>query len=175
MGAWLPVSDTVLNQGDVLNDIAVPSVHPSFPEPDETGRIPLQVGQANIIILSQSCDLEQRKLRNVVVAQTYSLDEFEAANPGYRTKGKWTEVARGRVEALHLLPPTRRPEDPRSWILVDFKSIASLPVGYVERCANAAGERWRLQPPYLESLSQAFGRFFMRVALPTDPPKDFSK
>lgn len=175
MAPWLRVRSEILNQGDLLRDIAVPSVQPSFPDHDENGSIPIHVGQANIIIISQSCDLEQKKIQNVVVAQTYTLDEFEAVNPSYKVKGRWTEVARGRVEALHLLPPTENHDDPRSWVLVDFRMISSLPVPYVARFANAAGDRWRLQSPYLESLSQDFARFFMRVALPTDPPKDFSK
>jgi hypothetical protein len=175
MAPWLSVRGKVLNQGDLLKNIAVPSVQPSFPDPDENGNVPLYVGQANIIIISQSCDLEQRKISNIVVAQTYTLDEFERVNPTYRVRGRWTEVARGRVEALHLLPPTENSDDPRSWILVDFRMISSLPLGYVELFADSAGDRWRLQSPYLEGLSQAFGSFFMRVAIPMDPPKDFSK
>src|SRR6266478_2191105 len=171
--AWLPTNGKVLNQGDLLRGIAVPIVQSSFPEQDNEGAVPLQIGQANIVIMSQSCDLEQAKVPNVVVARTFSLDEFEAVNPSYRTRGRWNEVARGRVEALHLLPPINS-VDPRTWILVDFREIYALPFGYVERFASMAGDRWRLQPPYLECLSQAFGKFFMRVALPTDPP-DFSK
>ena len=42
---------------DLLRDIAVPSVQSTFPNPDEDGNVPLNVGQANIIVLSQSCDL----------------------------------------------------------------------------------------------------------------------
>jgi len=174
MAPWLRVKSEVLNQGDLLRDIAVPSVQSTFPNPDEDGNVPLNVGQANIIVLSQSCDLEQNKVPTVIGARTFTLDEFEGVNPAYKSKGRWTEVARGRVEALHLLPPTEL-DDPRSWILVDFRMIFSLPVGYVARFADEAGDRWRLQSPYLECLSQAFGRFFMRVALPTSPPKDFSK
>jgi hypothetical protein len=174
MAPWLRVNGAVLNQGDLLRDIAIPSIQPSFPDCAEDGTVPLYVGQANIIVVSQSCDLEQKKIPNVVVIQTYTLDEFELVNPSYKAKGKWNEVARGRVEALHLLPPTENSSDPRSWVLVDFRTIASLPVEYVERFATFAGDRWRLQSPYVEGFSQAFGRFFMRVALPTDPPKDFS-
>src|SRR5262245_23034349 len=138
MAPWLRVKGEVLNQGDLLRDIAVPSVQTSFPDHDENGNIPLNVGQANIIVLSQSCDLEQKKVPSVVVAQTYTIDEFEVVNPAYNTKGRWTEVARGRVEALHLLPPTESPDDPRSWVLVDFRVIFSLPVGYVARFADKA-------------------------------------
>ena len=172
MAPWLRVNGVVLNQGDLLRDIAIPSVQPSFPDHDENGNVPINVGQANIIVVSQSCDLELKKIPNVIVAETYTLDEFESANPSYKTKGKWTEVARGRVEALHLLPPVENSSDPRSWVLVDFRRISSLPIGYVERRAGSAGDRWRLQSN-VESFSQAFGRFFMRVALPMDPPRDF--
>ncbi|MGP0088955.1 MAG: hypothetical protein ACLPKB_03190 [Xanthobacteraceae bacterium] len=175
MASWNSVNTNVLNQGDLLKDIAIPLVLPSFPDADEKGQIPINIAQANIIIMSQSCDLEQQKIANVVVTQIYSLDQFEQVNPSYKSKGRWPEVARGRVESLHLLPPTEQLDDPRSWLVVDFREIASLPVGYVERFASVAGDRWRLQSPYVEHLSQAFARFFMRVALPFDAPKDFSK
>jgi hypothetical protein len=174
MAPWARVNGDVLNQGDLLLDLAIPILQPSFPDPDANGEIPIEISPANAIVISQSCDLEQKKVTNVVVALVLSLDEFEAVNPDYRAKGKWKEVARGRVEALHLLPPTEEHDNARRWLAVDFRTISSLPFGYVERAASAAGDRWRLQPPYLENLSQAFGRFFMRVALPTDPPKDFS-
>ena len=59
--AWVRIKGDVLNQGDLLRDIAVPSIQVSFPESDDTGTVPLNVGQANIIVLSQSCDLEQKK------------------------------------------------------------------------------------------------------------------
>jgi hypothetical protein len=172
--AWQSVTGKILNQGDLLGHIAVPLVHSSFPEQDDEGNVPLDVGYANIIIISQSCDLENNKVSNVVVAETFALDEFESVNPAYEKKGKWNEVSRGRIEGLHLLPPTKNVDDPRAWILVDFRRIYSLPFGYVERFADTSGDRWRLKSPYLEALSQAFGRFFTRVALPTVPP-DFSK
>src|SRR5262249_8621063 len=156
-----------------LTNVAVPFVFPTFPERDEYGTLPLTVGNADVIIISQSCDLELNKIKNVVVAQVLSLDAFEGVNQSYKTKGRWKEVARGRVEALHMLPPFQG-ERNRDWIVVDFRSIFSLPFTYVTQQARAAGNRYRLQPPYLECLSQAFGRFFMRVALPIDPPDDFS-
>ena len=68
----------------------------------------------------------------------------------------------GRIEALHMLHGFRE-ESARECLIVDFRFITSLPFEYVERFAERSGERWRLQSPYLERLSQAFGRFFMRV------------
>jgi hypothetical protein len=174
MAPWARVNGEVLNQGDLLLDLAVPILHSSFPVPDANGEIPIEISPINAVVMSQSCDLEQLKIANVVVAQAFSLDEFEAENPNYKPKGRWKDAARGRVEALHLLPPTEEHDNPRRWLIVDFRAIYSLPFGYVENAARAAGGRWRLQSPYTENLSQAFGRFFMRVALPTEPPQDFS-
>jgi len=53
---------------------------------------------------------------------------------------------------------------------VDFGLILSLPFPGLTRHANSLGDRWRLQPPFLEHFSQAFARFFMRVGLPSSIP-----
>jgi hypothetical protein len=166
MPCWLQVNGDVLNQGDLLRAIKIPSVRESFPETDGAGNLPVDVVDADVIVMSQSCDLELRKLSHVLVAQAFSVDEFEDTNPNYKTKGRWTDVVRGRVEALHILTAPEAPYNPRQHLVVDFRLIASLPVGYVQRFATAKGDRWRLQPPYLEAFSHAFGHFFSRVALP---------
>jgi hypothetical protein len=167
MSGWLKIQKSgVLNQGDLLRAIKVPTVHESFPTTDANGTVGINVIEADIIILSQSCDLELDKLPNVVVAQVFSIADFEAKNTSYQKVGKWKDVHRGRVEALHLICCPDAPEEPKKTLVVDFRLIASLPVGYVRRMADDAGERWRLQPPYLEALSHAFGRFFSRVAVP---------
>ena len=171
MSVWEKINGRILNQGDVLLDISLPAVREDFPA-EEDGRVPLKVGSGDIIIVSQSCDLEQRKVPFVVVAQISSLKEFEEANPDYKAKGKWKPIAQGRIEALHMLHGFRE-EFARECLIVDFRFISSLPFEYVERFAERSGERWRLQSPYLEGLSQAFGRFFMRVALPKNLPRDF--
>ncbi len=54
-------------------------------------------------------------------------------------------------------------------LVVLFQEIWSLPLEYVK--AHAADrDRFMLAPPYLEAFSQAFGKYFMRVALPTGVP-----
>jgi hypothetical protein len=166
MAIWGSTKGKVLNQGDFLPKIQIPSVTNSFPKEDESGGVPVPVIDADVIVVSQSCDLELHKVPYVVVAQIFAVSQFEQVNPAYKKKGLWKEVANGRMEALHLLASPIHPEDSQQCYVVDFRLIASLPIGFVENFAEACGDRWRLQPPYLESLSQAFGRFFMRVALP---------
>jgi hypothetical protein len=169
MSAWqkIPQSD-LLNQGDLLYGVKIPLVRDSFPEADDRGRVPIDVIDGDIVIMSQSCDLELSKLPNVVVAQFFSIRNFETINPNYKKSGKWGDVLRGRVESLHLLSCPDAPNDRDRTLVIDFRLVVSLPVGYVRRFAHEAGDRWRLQPPSLEALSQAFGHFFSRVAVADD-------
>jgi hypothetical protein len=175
MPVWEKVTGGVLNQGDLLRGIAVPVIQSNFPDLDENDTAPINVGTADVIIVSQSCDLEQRKIPFVVAANVSSLDKFEQVDPKFKTdKGRWRQVALGRQEALHMLHGLQGESGPaRGCLVVDFRIISSLPLDYVEAFAADAGERWRLQSPYVENLSQAIGRFFMRVALPHNLPKEF--
>lgn len=51
--------------------------------------------------------------------------------------------------------------------VVDFHQLYTVPREILERLLRERGTpRLRLRPPYLEHLSQAFARFFMRVGLP---------
>lgn len=100
----------------------------------------------------------------------YTLDEFETHNPRFKTKGQWEQVRKGRVDGLHLLGNPTDPESNRGSLVVDFGQIFSLPPAYLEKKAEAVGERLRLDSPYLEHFSQAFARYFMRVGLPSQIP-----
>jgi len=166
MAIWGSTRGKVLNQGDFLPKIQIPSVTTSFPREDADGQVPVSITIADVIVISQSCDLELHKIPFVVVAQIFGVPNFEEVNPSFKKKGVWKEVANGRVESLHLLASPTDPGDLQCCYVVDFRLIASLPIDFVENFAEACGDRWRLTPPYLENLSQAFGRFFMRVALP---------
>jgi len=71
---------------------------------------------------------------------------------------------------LYLLASPTNPTVSRDALVVNFREIVSLPVGYLRAHAAVLGDRWRLLPPYLEHFSQAFARFFMRVGLPSAIP-----
>jgi hypothetical protein len=111
----------------------------------------------------------------VVVAGIYTIEDFEELNASFQSKGRWESVAKGRFDGLHLLHGHGEPTNGRECLVVDFRQIVSLPVEYVRSFVQNCGERWRLGSPYLENMSQAFGRYFMRVALPIDLPRDFVK
>jgi hypothetical protein len=103
MGIWVKVDGPSLSQGDRLDAIAVPLIRQEFPQPDADGSVPLDVQLTDVIVLTQSCDLETSRAAFVVVAANYSLDKFEGVDPSFQKATKWKEVAKGRIEGLHLL------------------------------------------------------------------------
>jgi hypothetical protein len=130
--------------------------------------VPIKLG--DLIVMTQSCDLEQKKSPLVACCRLTTLEEFERTNPKAAKPGWWEAVRQGRVEGLHLLASPTQEQNNRAALAVDFRQIISLPVDYLEAHSRGLGNRWRLASPYLEHFSQAFARFFMRVGLPSAIP-----
>jgi hypothetical protein len=166
---WVRTEGEQLRQGDLLTDCFVPLFPPDFGKTPEITES-VEVRQYDCIILTQSCDLENQKAPLVAVCPVASLAAYEQVDPRLVQKGEWEKVRQGRVEGLHLLASPSEPTNNRACIVVDFRQIYSLPVGYLQVLAGNLGPRWRLQSPFLEHLSQAFARFFMRVGLPAAIP-----
>lgn len=167
---WTKVTGTSLAQGDLLTACLVPLFDADFGTAGEGATEALVLCEQTLIIVTQSCDLENSKVELVAMCPVHTLEEFESFNPNFKNKGRWEAVRKGRVEGLHLLGSPTNPDDNRSALVVDFGQIFSLPPAYLERKAEAAGERLRLDSPFLEHFSQAFARYFMRVGLPSQIP-----
>ncbi len=164
---WQETGGADLRQGDYLLNCPIPLL----PEqPDNLREQTLSVKEGDLIIVTQSCDLENGKVRLVAACPIYHIVEYEKINQALAKKGRWEEVRKGRVEPLHLLSSPVQPEDNRAALVVDFREIYSLPLEFLAKHAEKQGLRWRLKSPYLEHFSQAFARFFMRVGLPSSIP-----
>ena len=165
---WIKIEGVGLGQGDFLPACFVPNFPPDFGASDSGNEV--QIAKADLIVVTQSCDLENNKVAFVALCPIYSLTAFEAFNSGFKKKGEWEAVRQGRREGLYLLPSPENPENNRDALVVDFRQIISLPVDYLTGYAGKIGPRWRLRSPYLEHFSQGFARFFMRVGLPSAIP-----
>ncbi len=168
MDGWYEVvAERTLAQGDLLLRCPVPQVESyAHPLPDN---VPVVVDERDLIVLTQSCDLENDKVDEVLLAAVRDYQSLAAregqANQVIRSK-RWRENAvRGDLAAYSLLPPHETPAI--DWCLVDFHHLFTLSKAYIEDFAEAAGDRLRLVPPYREHLAQAFARYVMRVGLPT--------
>jgi len=156
-----------LLQGDFIN--SCPIVIP--PTAIESAKVSAEVIEYDVAILSQSCDLEQKKIDLVLVCPVWPLSKFEGGSGFFRSK-KGKEVLRqGNAPGYHLLNRCEIKEFEKEYLVVDFRSVYSVPFDFVLDLARKRGRRLRLLPPYREHLSQAFARFFMRVGLPVDIPQ----
>lgn len=164
---WAEINETALRQGDHLPHSLVPVFGLDLAAADTHE---VTADEYDLIVVTQSCDLEQGKSRLVATCPIYPLVEFETVNPAFAKKGRWNEVLKGRVEGLHLLASPTNPPNNREALVVDFREIYSLSFDYLVVRAEQLGRRWRLRSPYLEHFSQAFARFFMRVGLPSTIP-----
>jgi hypothetical protein len=159
-----------LRQGDFLPDCPVPIFGPEF-QTSETPA-PVEVKVYDCIVMTQSCDLVNEPAPPLVaLCPVFSVPAFEEAVPRMAKSGRWEHARQGRIEGVHLLGAVATPFGSRDSLVVDFRQIYSLPFGYLSRYAEEVNTRHRLQSPYLEHLSQAFARFFMRVGLPSQIPK----
>lgn len=174
---WTAVHEASLRQGDWLPGCWIPTFPDDFATNTESTRV-IPADQADLIVITQTCDLEHAKTTLIALCPVWSIPDFEQAQAvqgrGKSTKGWqdfWNNVRKGRSPTLHLLASPTTPAEARAALLVDFRAIYSLPSGYLTRHAGRLGDRWRLRSPYLEHFSQAFARSFMRVGLPSSVPE----
>jgi hypothetical protein len=155
-------------QGDLLRScpIYVPSTGAAPGKADES--VSFDVVEYDVIVMTQSCDLEQKKVELVLVCPVWSLSEFEKQTEFVRSgKGKET-LRQGNFPGYHLLNKCELKGFEREFAVVDFRTTYSIPVVLITDIAKKQQHRLRLLPPYREHLSQAYARFFMRVGLPVD-------
>lgn len=158
-------SDEDLLQGDLIEECPVVVAPPEISE-----RVEADVITYDVTVMSQSCDLEQRKIDWVLVCPFWPLSEFENRTEFLRSAMGKEALRQGHVPGYHLLNKCEIDGFETDLLVVDFRSVYSIPFDFILELAKKRETRLRLLPPYREHLSQAFARFFMRVGLPVDIP-----
>ncbi len=164
--------DPVLVQGELIRDcpkIVFPSSIQSLDDfENEENKFDVECN--NSVIVSQSCDLAQKKIPSVLLCPYYTLAEIIEENPVFKSSNYKEALRRGYLPGYHLLNKIDSDENDDSLIVVVLHSVFSIPIEYLSSHAMNSGQRICLNSPYKEHLSQAFARFFMRVGLPIDLP-----
>jgi hypothetical protein len=162
------VSGPEILQGDVIYDC--PIIMPTGEMPEHAigteYTLAAEIRTYDVVIMSQSCDLEQQKLDLVLVCPHWSLKEFMDKDDYLKSSKGRTDLKRGNIPGYHVLNKCDLERWTNEARVVDFRNVYSLPYDFLKNLAINRGERLRLLPPYREHLSQAFARFFMRVGLP---------
>ena len=158
------VSGHDIQQGDILQQCPVfsPPENIDFQGEGEVIRT-----RRDVIIMTQSCDMQQNKSPEVLLCGLYQRSQIPEGHKLAKTENL-EHARKGGMPAFHLLAGCDLAEFERELTIVDFRRLYSLPFAFVRR--EAHNLHLRLLPPYREHLSQAFARFFMRVGLPIDIP-----
>jgi hypothetical protein len=176
-------SDVPLTQGDLIfvcpllawqgNNLRLEGTNESEVLKGATATV-----QADVVVMTQACDLEQEKVENVILCPHVSLADHRLAweenmqrasqNP---TEKAWNShcnsICDGFMWNLTMLNDCWIDGSSIGVRIVFFNEVYTVPRSFLESLLKQRGRsRFRLLPLYREHLSQAFARFFMRVGLP---------
>ena len=187
---WFAVvgHDVPLTQGDLIVDCPLlkwrapdSQTEPLEDRSEDVDRLfGLAAGiRADVIVMTQACDLEQGKVSDVVLCPCVLLSRYrplwEAAerarkqNPTVKSWKRFCEdITDGYIWNLFMMDSVPAGEIPTEHRVVDFRSVLTPCREHSLRASSPdeGSKRLRLLPPYREHLSQSFARFFMRVGLP---------
>jgi hypothetical protein len=167
------VQTPTLEQGDIFRDfpLLVAEADPPF----VADQVQAEIHSTNVIVLTQSCDLENDKVRSVLLCPIHDLWTF-VAEAKKRNENWSTEIReklrQGNLPGYHLLADANQDGMQLPLVVVDFHEVYTAPLLQVKHFAALPTPRLRLCPPYKEHLAQAFARFFMRVGLPIPIPRE---
>ena len=179
-----------ITQGDIIFDCPLTAwkdgpVELTKDDEAQALRAATEIFRADVIVMTQACDPENEKVRNVILCPHTSLSayrkDWEAAMKAQDhtpTTKAWKrycdDICDGFQFNLAMLD-SGGPDDLRTeHRVVDFSELYTLPREFLEGLIRLRKlPRLRLLAPYREHLSQAFARFFMRVGLPSSVKKNW--
>jgi hypothetical protein len=165
-----------LTQGDLISDclLLVPNaqLYEDLLRNQSESSQPVGVQKADVIVVSQACDIDNDKIDSIVVCPTWDVGYFAQQNTVFRSSKKIEDLCQGNEPPYHLINSHAGKQVSMSFRVVDFHHIYAVPKSYLQQVALRHDPRLRLLPPYREHLSQAFARYFMRVGLPSDISRD---
>lgn len=170
---WTAATGAGHEQGDLLGDFPVVRIG----EVDLSGPSPTVSSQIEIIdtiIVTQTCDLDNAKVSNILLARVIAWPDFAAAqfaagNTAVKSSAFRRNLIRGDIPPLTLLH-ARESQPTLDWSVVDFRELYVVERDRIDSFVSEPGHRRRprLVSPYKEHFAQAFARFYMRVGLPHD-------
>lgn len=154
-----------INQGDIIENCPIMIPPRTI---GSGGGIDVDLDEFDVIVMSQSCDLENGKVKFALACPVYKIGDFINRNNFYADKK--TSLRQGHVIHYQMLHECTITGFECEHLIVDFKRIFSIDYKFLKDFVKDKGARKRLLPPYREWLSQMFARSFMRVGLPMDIP-----
>lgn len=190
--AWYEIigPDISLTQGDIIFDCPLLAWQDNalrLEGVDETEVLKSAANgiKADVVVMTQACDLENEKVENVILCPHVSLDDHCVVWKDnmqrvdqHPTDKAWKrhcdEICNGYMWNITMLNDCRIDGSSIGIRIVFFNEVFTVPRSFLESLLKQRRHsRFRLLPPYREHLSQAFARFFMRVGLPIPIEKNW--
>jgi hypothetical protein len=158
----LPEPRERLSQGDIIDGCPVFGLDDNGSTIDLDGA-PLR-WRAQVLVLTQACDLAQEKVTRVLIAMVHSAEEL--VRQGVLSSSLIRDrVRRGLVYGWYFLPASTPPvELPES--IVDLRDLHTVPRRALERLVADNKRICRLLTPYREHLAQHLAVTYSRIGLP---------
>jgi len=121
-----------------------------------------------VIVMSQSCDLENANVDIVLVCPIYPIVELQKQNDKYKGRNGRKALEQGTAIGYHALNLISEGNFDRPHYFVDFRNVFGIHIDTLKELCTKQKTRLRVLPPYREHLAQAFARYFMRVGLPVN-------
>lgn len=175
-----------MTQGDIILSLGVPILRATN---DEFPYFESGYTEEDVIVLTQACDMENRKTKSVTLCRIGTLNDalekhfydehikqnktatdFDFSKIKQSTKRKFADrIRRGDVLDLYLLDKFKDGDLDFPYRVVYLRDSYRLPLETLEAVVeNSDMPVLRLLPPYREHLSHNFSFNFARIGLPID-------
>jgi hypothetical protein len=150
-----------IDQADIVE--GCPLIFVSGYDPDDFDKNEIEFVPTRVVVLTQTCDLVNRKTSMVTVAivlDAHSLVDRNLLKPA-DIRGP---IRAGRVFGWYFLPASvehRLPE-----MVVDFRQLHTVRLDLLAELCSRGQRRARLLTPYREHLAKHFADTFSRIGLP---------
>ena len=166
-------NDISLAQGDIIENCRIicpgESEYHALLQENPT-HVDMNYIECDCIIMSQSCDLENNKIKYVILCPIATLQNAMKSFELLKSKEGREQLRQGNLPSYHLLDRFTL-KGVTDFYCVSFHNIFSVPKEYLKALVKDKN-RLRLVSPYKEHLSQSFARYFMRVGLPSGIDKE---
>lgn len=98
---WITATGESLAQGDYLLKCPVPVFPDDYGQTD--GNSAVGVRNVDLIVVTQSCDLENNKVNLVAMCPIWTITELETIDAKYGKPDRLEEIRKGKIEGLHML------------------------------------------------------------------------
>ncbi len=156
-----PDSTSPVDQGDIVDDCPI-ALFESVPD-STTLAAELTSQFRRVYVLTQSCDLAQRKATNVVVALVLDAEQLIATSV-LKAADVRGPIRAGRVFGWYFLPKSASLRLPES--IVDLRTLHTVRLDVLNELCRAGKRIAHLQPLYREHLAQHFAYTYSRIGLP---------